>query len=352
MISSSSNILYPKSQSVVPIRLAFDIAPYQLSAAEREMIETAMHPVSLMTVKAASRAADVLVSERIPDDVRSWPNLQLIQLLSAGTDHLEGHRVWESDIAVATASGIGHVSIAQYCLAMILNHYHSLPRAMQFGQTRAWPNRLDLASRSLRGETACIYGYGSIGRECGRLLRCVGVDVLAVNRSGRPSRDEDYNAWPGTGDPEGAIPVAWYSRDRLADAVAKSQILVVTAPRSASTRNSLDASMLVRMPRGALVVIVSRGGIVDENALAGALHSGQLAGAVVDTYVKEPPPADHPLFGLSNAILTPHISGVFDDYMGRVWPLLIQNVQRLREGRRPLNLVHDRYASKEGALIR
>lgn len=342
MNPSLSNASHEPTTRVKPIRIAFNIAPYQLGTAERELIERAIGPASLTTSQDAARDADVLVSEKVPDDVASWPNLKLIQLVAAGTDHLEGHAVWRSDIPVATASGIGHVSIAQYCLAMILNHYHNLPQAMRFGESRVWPDRLKLASRSLRGQTACIYGYGSIGRECGRLLRSLGVDVLAVNRSGRRSGDDDYNAWPGTGDPGGTIPVAWYAGDQLGDAIARSQILVVTTPASPSTRGSVDAKMLATMPTGGLVVIVSRGTIVQEQALADALRSGHLGGAIVDTFAKEPPPADHPLFGIPGAILTPHISGVFDGYMGRIWPLLIENVHRIRAGQRPLNVVENR----------
>lgn len=322
------------------LRLAVDVAPYEFGAAQRTLLEHGLGPIEILCGDE-SRNADVLLTERVPEDVAGWPNLKLIQLTSAGIDHLEGHPVWRSPIPVATVSGIGHVAIAQYCLAMILNHYHRLQAAMTFAQTRVWPDRLKLASRTLRGGNACVYGYGSIGRGCGRLLHALGMNVLAVNRSGKASRDEGYNAFPGTGDPEGVIPAAWYRGEDVGDAIARSQVLLITAPASASTRGGIDAKMLARMPAGGFVVIVSRGGIVEEDALAEALRSGHLGGAAVDTFVQEPPPADHPLFGLPNVMLTPHMSGVFDDYMGRIYPLLIENVRRVRGGQRPLNFVED-----------
>jgi len=329
----------PSSDVAAPsVRLAIDLGPYRFTPEVRALLERSLGPIDVLSGDQ-SRDAEFLLTEFIPKDVSAWPNLKLIQLTSAGIDHLDGHPVWHSSIPVATVSGIGHVSIAQYCLGMILNHYHSLPQAMTFGLTRVWPDRLKLASRTLRGANACIYGYGSIGRECGRLLRAVRMNVLAVNRSGKPSRDDGYNAFPGTGDPEGSIPATWYRSDDVGDAIARSQVLLITAPSSSSTRGRIDAKMLARMPADGFVVIVSRGGIIDESALADALRSGHLAGAAIDTFVKEPPPADHSLFGLPNVILTPHISGVFDDYMGRIYPLLIENVRRVRRNQPPLNVV-------------
>jgi phosphoglycerate dehydrogenase-like enzyme len=332
MIPASSDVAAP------PLRLAIDLGPYKFTPDVRAVLERSLGPIDALSGDQ-SCDADVLLTEFVPKEVGAWPNLKLIQLTSAGIDHLDGHPIWQAPIPVATASGIGHVSIAQYCLAMILNHYHRLPQAMTFVQTRVWPDRLKLASRTLPGQTACIYGYGSIGRECGRLVRALGLNVLAVNRSGRASGDDGYNAYPGTGDPEGSIPAAWFSSDRLGEAMERSQVLIITAPATAATRGRVEAATLARMPRGAFVVVVSRGGIIDEISLADALRSGHLAGAAIDTFVKEPPPADHPLFGLPNVILTPHISGVFDDYMGRIYPLLIENIRRVRSGRRPLNVV-------------
>jgi phosphoglycerate dehydrogenase-like enzyme len=119
-------------------------------------------------------------------------------------------------------------------------------------------------------------------------------------------------------------------------------VLVVTAPRTRDTTAMIGRDELRLLPRGARVIVVSRGGIVDEAALADALRSRHLAGAAVDAFVNEPPDPDHPLFNAPNVILTPHISGVFQGQWPVTFELVCENLRRLVTDQPLLNRVDPR----------
>jgi len=121
-----------------------------------------------------------------------------------------------------------------------------------------------------------------------------------------------------------------------------SDYLVITAPRTEETAGMLGARELARLPRGAVVVNVSRGGIVDEGALAEALAAGALRGVALDVFATEPLPPSSPLWGLPNALLLPHVSGTSHRFWRRETDLIVENVRRYLAGERLLNTVDKR----------
>jgi phosphoglycerate dehydrogenase-like enzyme len=114
--------------------------------------------------------------------------------------------------------------------------------------------------------------------------------------------------------------------------------LVVSAPRTAKTFGMIGRDELALLPQSTKVIIVSRGGIVDETALAAAMRSGRLGGAAVDAYVREPPDPDNPLFDAPNLLMTPHVSGVFSEQWSVFCELLCQNLARYVRGETVLNV--------------
>ena len=308
-------------------------APFQQEWPELEIVEQRIPDLDTYD----GRDIVVLVTEPVPRDLGRWPDLKLVQLLSAGANHLLGHPVFSSSVAVTTASGTHGVPIAQYVTCTWLMMAHRMNEAMQLKASRTWPDRNALAGFSVRGLTAGIIGYGSIGRECARQLQALGLRILCVKRRPEVRVDHDFNAWPGTGDPDGVIPEAWYSPNELAQILPQCDLVVVTAPATPSTLGLIGAREFALMQPDARLIIISRGGIVDETALVDALRSGRLAGAAIDCFVQEPLPRDHPYFDLQNVILTPHISGVHDRFVAAFQSLLLENVTRLKAGRRLLN---------------
>jgi phosphoglycerate dehydrogenase-like enzyme len=335
------------------LNLLLNIAPYQLTGAQRQQISAAVPGADVFEIPEKGDVdldhydgseIDALVSEFVPQDLSAWPRLRFVQLVSAGIDHLvnPSHPVWDTGIAVATASGIHGVPMAQYATGVLLMMVHKLPQASRLKETREWPDRLKLAGTVLRGFTAGLIGYGSIGRECARQLHALGLRILAMKRDPDRRRDHGFNAWPGTGDPEGLLPERWYAPDQLSEMLPQCDVLVVTAPRTPETTGLIGSTELAQLKPGAWIVVISRGGIVEEGALAAALRTGQIAGAAVDAYSQEPIRPENPLFVAPNLILTPHVSGVYESQWPQTVSLICENLGRFQTGQPLLNLADGR----------
>lgn len=328
------------------LHITLNIHPYRLEDAQRRQIADACggRGVEIRTLPADTdlervegRDTHVLVTEDIPRGLSRWPDLRFVQLISAGIDHLDGHPIWNTGVQVATAAGTHAVPIAQYVVCTVLMLAHHMSRATAFKDTRQWPDRVSMASATVRGRTVGLIGYGGIGRECARQLHALGMRILCLKNDPRQRQQTGFIAFEGTGDPEGSLPERWFGPDELEEMLPQCDVLVVTAPRTRATTAMIGRVELSRLPRGARIVVVSRGGIVEETALAEALLTGHIAGAAVDAYMQEPPPADHPLFNAPNLIMTPHMSGVFEDYWHVAKDILCLNISRVAQGERPLN---------------
>ncbi len=156
---------------------------------------------------------------------------------------------------------------------------HDLPASLGFRQSRSWPDRGRLAPSTSRGKTAGIVGYGAIGRECARQLQALGMRIVCAKADPAARADTHFNAWPGTGDPEGSI---------LGDLVRLRPDRGPPRRERPHRRHGAEHAGHPRDHRrrpacarqaGARLIIVSRGGIVDEPALDAALRTGRLAGA-------------------------------------------------------------------------
>jgi phosphoglycerate dehydrogenase-like enzyme len=175
----------------------------------------------------------------------------------------------------------------------------------------------------LRGKTLTLVGVGDVGREIARVARAVGMHVIGVSRSGErvPAVERVYR--PG----------------HLPRALAAADFVVVVVPLTAKTRGLIDARALAAMRPGAWLLSIGRGAVVDETALLTALQSRQIAGAVLDVFPTEPLPADHPLWGLDNVVITPHVAG--PSTADEIAPVFNDNLGRWLRGR-PLQHVVDR----------
>jgi phosphoglycerate dehydrogenase-like enzyme len=282
-----------------------------------------------------------LLTESVPRTLSSaWRDLKFVQLASAGSDHLKDHPIWSSGIPVATATGIHSVPMAQFATGMLLAMVHRFADIREFQQSRRWIAREALQGTVIRGWTAGIVGYGSIGRECARQLNQLGLRIVAMKRDPSARAQVDpFAPWPGTGDPEGQLPERWFAPHQIDEMLPLCDVLVVAAPRTPETLGLIRAAQLARMKPTARIIIISRGAIVDERDLADALREKRLAGAAVDCFLPEPPASDHPLFDAPNCILTPHMSGVYEGYADTLNQLLCENLRRLSRGQPPKNLV-------------
>jgi phosphoglycerate dehydrogenase-like enzyme len=179
----------------------------------------------------------------------------------------------------------------------------------------------------MRGSTMGIIGYGAIGRGVAQRARGFDMDVLAVDPHPEP---------------EAPFVVETWGMERLSDLLEQSDVVVVAAPLTAESYHLIDADALARMKPDAYLIVVSRGGIVDEDALVDALHEGRLAGAGIDVTEVEPLPADSRLWDAPNVVITPHTAGDSSEKERRCVEILRENLLRFTQGEALLNLVDKR----------
>jgi phosphoglycerate dehydrogenase-like enzyme len=285
-------------------------------------------------------------SEWFPD-AADVPALRCVQLDTSGVDHVRRTTLWDTDVPIATLGGIAPVPMAEYALMAILELAHRMPLIQELRDARAWPSNADrlarLTPRQLSGATVGIVGYGRIGREISRLANAFGMRVLGLKRS--VAADDDATDAAGTAKFDTGRraatddPTELFPMDRLDDVLAQSDILVVVVPLTELTRGMIGGAQLDRLPPGALVVNIARGGIVDEGALLERLRDGRIGGAALDVFDDEPLPADSPWWSEPGALVTPHVAGLAPQYHAQTLDLVVENLTRLADGRPVLNEV-------------
>ncbi|MFB0535064.1 MAG: D-2-hydroxyacid dehydrogenase [Anaerolineae bacterium] len=290
--------------------------------------------------QALEDGVEVLYSFYLPADLSRAPKLKWVQMHAAGVDSLLDHPIMRSDVLLTTTSGIHATPIAEYVFASILAFNRRVPQMLYYQSRREWPEgRWNLFARpELRDSTLGIVGYGSIGREVGRIAGCFGMRVVAIKRSVSQMRDVGY-AVQGTGDREGALLDGAFPPERLSEMLSLCDYVVVAVPLTPETRKLIGEAELRAMKPSAYLVNISRGGTVDEAALIRALREGWIAGAGLDVFEEEPLPSDSPLYDLENIILSPHVSGFTLRYDERASDLFAENLRRYLAGEPLLNLV-------------
>jgi D-2-hydroxyacid dehydrogenase (NADP+) len=257
--------------------------------------------------------------------VRKAPNLRWFQTFNVGVDHPIFAELLGRGIRVTSAAGTSAVPIAQSAITGVLMLARGFPAWIKAQQTHTWQQmRGSQGPADLAGQTLCVLGMGSIGTEIARLAQALGLEVIGIRRSPRTPADPVAEMHP---------PAA------LAELLPRCPWLAIACPLTAETRKLIDAAMLARLPRGARLVNVARGEIVDEPALIEALRSGHLAGAYLDVFEKEPLPAESPLWDLPNVIVTPHNSGASSGNDARILALFGANLECWLSGRPLVNEV-------------
>jgi phosphoglycerate dehydrogenase-like enzyme len=290
---------------------------------------------------AAYPGTEILYTFHVPQEVLALaPGLRWVQLHSAGADHILEHPLMDSEVAITTVSGIHATPIAEYVFASMLAHRWRVAFWTHCQREAEWPSgRWKLFARpELRGSTLGILGYGSIGREVGRLAQAFGMRVLALRRT--EERAKAGYAEGHTGDPTGSIPERFYPPSALHQLLAECDYVVIALPLTAETTHFIGTAELQAMKPTAYLVNIARGAIVDEVALIEALRQGWIAGAGLDVFEEEPLPTDSPLWDLENVLISPHVAGFTPHYDRRAAALFADNLRRHLAGEPLLNMVN------------
>jgi phosphoglycerate dehydrogenase-like enzyme len=249
------------------------------------------------------------------------PALRWVHYTGAGAEHLLTPRFVRSRIRLTNSRGIHTPAVAELAVALLLALAKHLPNRVRAQAAHEWTQELNAG---VSGKTLLVIGLGSIGSAVARAARGLGMHVIGVRRSARPGR------W--------AHQVVSYAD--LDSVLPRAEYLVLCAPETHATRGLLDARRLRLVPRGAMLVNVARGGLVDESALIEVLREGRLAGAGLDVFASEPLDPRSPLWDMPNVLITPHYPNVHGWERPTV-ERFIDNAQRFLAGR-PLRDVIDR----------
>lgn len=283
--------------------------------------------------------AEILHTFRALPQPSQAPRLRWVQLNSAGANHVLDHPLFRADVMFTTTSGLHAINIAEYVMASILAWSRHFPVLFDYKRRSVWPGDerwTRFVPRELRGATLGVVGYGSIGREVGRLACSLGMTVLALKRHPQQRDDPGFSF---VGDADGCLPEMIYGPDQLVQLLPLCDYVVLAVPLNAETRHRVGERELRAMKPTAYLVNIARGEVVDEAALVRALQEGWIAGAGLDVFEQEPLPADSPLWKLDNVILTPHVSGFSPHYDERAIEIFVENLRRYIEGRPLLNVV-------------
>jgi len=254
--------------------------------------------------------------------------LKWLHSTATGVAQLMYPELRESGIVVTNPSGIFAAPIAEHTIGLMVALARNFSDSVRYqdachwGQQDIWdqPRRLT----ELNGQILLIVGYGSIGRELGRRARAFDIRVWGVTRSGK-------------GDATHAEKIV--SVSELDRALPEADYVVLAAPETSETKHLMDAARIEKMKRGARLINVARGSLLDEAALLRALKSGALAGAALDVTAVEPLPPESPLWKSPNLFITPHTSGVSDRLWQRQTALLMDLLERWFDGRELFNQV-------------
>jgi phosphoglycerate dehydrogenase-like enzyme len=262
------------------------------------------------------------------EQLKAANKLKWIHSTAAGVAQLMYPELRDSGIMVTNPSGIFSVPMAEHTMGLLLALARNFPDSVR-GQDRAQWSQQEIWDKpqhltELNGKVLLIVGYGSIGREVAKRAKAFDMRVWGVTRSGKG---------------ELAHIERIFAAARLAEALPSADYVLICAPETAETKHLIGAAEIARMKRGARLINVARGSLLDETALVQALESGALGGAALDVAATEPLPAESPLWKATNLFITPHTSGVSDRLWDRQTAILIDLLERWFAGQELFNRV-------------
>ena len=321
LVSHQCNVIYGKNLAAAAAR---DNIPLELLALPLGR-EARLADADCARAEIAFFSGDVFpeFSRQFFSAARKAPKLKWLHVFNAGVDHPIYAEMLARGVRLTTSSGSTAEPIAQTAVAGLLLLARNFPRWLAGQRRHVWdPMRAPDFPRDLKGQTVLILGLGKVGREIARLVRVLGLHVIGVKRSAR--RPDD--------------PVdELHSPERLPELLPKCDWLIIACPLTAETRGLVDAERIARLPKGARVINIARGEVVDEPALIAALGSGHLGGAYLDVFEKEPLPADSPLWDMPTVLVSPHNCSAAAGNDDRVYNMFLENLKRWARGEPLLN---------------
>lgn len=256
--------------------------------------------------------------------LRAAPRLRWVQVASAGVEHYLLPELVNSDVVLTNAKVIYGSHLADHLMAFILAFNRNLPHLLRSQQREVWESRANMRAMEMAGETLLIVGLGGTGLALARRAAAFDMRVIATTRS-----------------PKAPVPgVEHIGRaDELHALLPQADHVAICCALTPETYHLCSESEFRLMKPTAFIHSVTRGGVIDHDALVQALRGGEIAGAGLDVTEPEPLPAGHPLWQMPNVMITPHSSGHSPHSGQRMFDLLRENLRRFAAGEPLLNVV-------------
>lgn len=256
-------------------------------------------------------------------DFSKMPNLKWVHSFSAGVDRVLTEYIKDSNILISNSSGIHKTPIAEHIIGFMLMFTRRFYHTFQNQQKHIWEK--DYTLGELYNKNVLIVGAGEIGMEAARLAHAFGAHVMAVTRSQKPKPD--------------FVDAMGLDAD-LNTMLHLADFVVISLPHTPETHHFFDARRFALMKPDAVIINIGRGSIINEQDLIEALRQNVIGGAALDVTEKEPLPPDSPLWNMENVIITPHHSGLSDQYMNRAIDLFCKNLSAFLKGQSLLTEVN------------
>lgn len=240
------------------------------------------------------KEADGVIGNLPPELLKQTSRLRWLQLNSAGAGEYTQEGVLPETVVITNATGAYGVALSEHMMAMLLTLIKKIPLYLENMQHSRWQDEGRVTA--IYGSTTLIVGLGDIGEAFARRMKAFGSHIVGIRRTahGKPDCVDEI-----------------YTSDRLKEQLKRADFVAICLPGVKQTCRLFDKEMLFSMKRGALILNVGRGNVIDTLALTEALESGFLSGAALDVTDPEPLPADSPLWQLPGVLITPHVAGGF-----------------------------------------
>jgi phosphoglycerate dehydrogenase-like enzyme len=243
------------------------------------------------------------------NDIKDFSNLKFIQLTSAGMDRVPIEYIKENDIIILNARGVYSIPMAEWAVLKILEIYKHSLYFYNNQREKKWIKKRDVFE--LTNKTVSIIGFGSVGKEIAKRLKAFDMKVIAVDIQSCISDYVDETI----------------SISNIEVALRSSDIVILTLPLTHQTHHIIDKNKLAFMKDNCVLINISRGNIIDEEALIKSLEKGKFIGVALDVFRQEPLPLDNQLWNFENVIITPHNSFVSDEVNVRLFEIIYRQLK-------------------------
>lgn len=275
--------------------------------------------------------AEVLFCHRLPSEYASYKTcasrLKWLHLAAASADFSVETGEKLDNVLVTNSRGLHSQRAAEYVIGAIIAYTKGFLKYREKQQEKKWA-RVELlrSNKTLAGKTLGILGFGAVGKAVAKVAAPLGLEILALRR-----HPDDFPVPPEVS--------KVYGPQNLREFIHPLDYLVICLPHTAETHHIIDRSELVRLKTNSLLINISRGGVIDEQAMIESLRDGEIGGAVLDVFEKEPLPQESPLWDMENVFITPHIAGSWPSILTSASRIFARNLRHYLEKRTLDNVV-------------